>query len=145
MTIAFNMAVMNAEVIKYVADRIGSTPDKMAPAAGIAIMRDDKIVGGLVYNNFHRLEKGSWCEISAATDDPGCLTRAVIREMFGFPFNHLGVNRLKAECAETNARVRSALTRLGFTFEGIARRAYDGETSSVVFSMLPEECRWIRE
>ena len=107
------------------------------------MIRDGSLVGGVVYNNYHKLSKGSWCEISAATDDPACLTRGVLWAVFEYPFVQLGVSRLRAECSATNARCVSLLKRLGFMVEGTARRAYDGEADSLCFSMLPEECRWI--
>ena len=65
-----------------------------------------------------------------------------MREIFNYPFKQLGVSRLKAETSVKNRRCRSILNRLGFQFEGIMRRAYDGETDSCVYSMLQAECQW---
>ena len=141
--ITFRGDLPQADVLYYVASRVGAAIDDWKPALGAGVLRDGVLVGGVVYNNYHLLKYGSWCEISAATDDPACLTRAVLRAVFEYPFVQLGCSRLRAECAATNVRCVSLLDRLGFRVEGTARRAYDGEADSLTFSMLPEECRWV--
>ena len=130
-------------VMKYVGDRIGLLATDFLPAAGVAVLRDGAIVGGVVFNNYHPLRNGALMEVSAATDDPGCLTRGILRGIFEYPFKHLEVKRLKAECSTGNTRCRKLVARLGFTFEGVMRKGHDGEQDSAVYSMLPVECRWI--
>ena len=100
-------------------------------------------MAGVVYNNYHVLEHGKWCEISAASDHPRCLTREVLWVMFDYPFRQLGVSRLQAVCAVTNWRSRRLVSRLGFQLEGVTRRAHDGYEDALTYSMLPEECRWL--
>ena len=132
-----------SEVISFVAKRIGTTPEALSPAVGAAILRDGDLIAGVVYNNYHVLENGKWCEISAASDHPRCLTREVLRVMFDYPFRQLGASRLQAVCAVTNWRSRRLVSRLGFQLEGVQRRAHDGVEDSLLYSMLPEECKWI--
>ena len=132
-------------VLDYVAERIGTQADQLQPAVGVAVLQSGKIIGGVVFNNYHKLKNGSWCELSAATDDPSSVSRKVLRVIFGYPFIQLGVSRLKAECSTANERCRSFLVRLGFVLEGISRKAYDGAEDSCVYSMLPSECRWLGE
>ena len=142
--ITFSGDLPQSDVLKYVGSRVGLSEADWQPALGAGVLRDGALVGGVVYNNYHVLPLGSWCEISVATDDPACLTRAVLRAVFRYPFVQLGVSRLQAECAATNTRCVSLLKRVGFQLEGTARRAYDGEEDSLMFSMLPEECRWVK-
>ena len=111
------------EAIDYVAERIDTTAANMQPAIGAALMKDGKIAGAVVFNNYHLLHKGSWCEISTAIDDAGCISRRVLRELFDYPFNQLGVKRLQAATAVTNLRCRSFIERLGFKLEGLARKS----------------------
>ena len=142
--IDFRGDLPQADVLEYVGSRIGLSLDDWQPAFGAGVLRDGTLVGGVVYNNYHVLSKGSWCEVSAATDDPACLTRGLLRAVFEYPFVQLGCSRIRAECAATNARCVSLLKRVGFRLEGTARRAYDGEADSLTFSMLPDECRWMK-
>ena len=132
------------KIKQFVAQRIGLTyGGAFDPAAAVAVLRDGSIVGGVVFNNYHPLTKGRMIEISCATDDPGCLTRGILRGIFEYPFKQLEVNRLKAECSTGNTRCRKLVERLGFQFEGVMRKGHDGEQDSAVYSMLPGECRWV--
>ena len=115
----------------------------MQPAIGAALLKDGKMAGAVVFNNYHLLHKGSWCEISVAIDDAECVSRRGLRQIFEYPFKQLGVSRLQAVTAITNQRCRSFIERLGFKLEGVGRRAHDGETDQAVYSMLPAECRWL--
>ena len=133
-----------SEVIDYVAKRIGTTPAALSPAVGAAILRDGVLVAGVVYNNYHVLQHGSWCEISAAAEDPRCLNKEVLRVMFDYPFRQLGVSRLQAVCAVTNWRSRRLVSRLGFQLEGVRPSGVRwGAGRADLYSMLPEECRWL--
>ena len=134
---------MQNEALDYVAERTGTTAANMLPAVGAALLKDGKLSGAAVFNNYHQLHKGSWCEISVAIDDVECVTRRTLRQIFEYPFKQLGVSRLQAVTSVTNQRCRSFIERVGFKLEGLARRAHDGETDAAVYSMLPAECRWL--
>ena len=130
------------EVLEYVASRISTTPANMQPAIGAAVLKDGKLAGAAVFNNYHVLHKGSWCEISVAIDDVECVSRRTLRQIFEYPFKQLGVTRLQAVTSVNNQRCKAFIERLGFKLEGLARKAHDGETDQAVYSMLPVECRW---
>ena len=129
------------QIRSFVGERIGVEADLLQPSVGAAVLQDKKLIGGVVFHNYHVLKKGSWCEVSVAFERP-FWTRRGMREIFNYPFKQLGVSRLKAETSVDNSRCRSILERLGFQFEGIMRKAFDGETDSCVYSMLQAECRW---
>ena len=131
------------KAIEYVASRTGTTAANMRPASCVAVLMDGVLTGAAVFNNYHVLHKGSWCEVSVAIDDAGCVSRRILRQIFEYPFKTVGVSRLQAVTAVTNQRCRSFMERLGFKLEGLARKAHDGETDAAVYSMLPSECRWI--
>ena len=82
--------------IDYVAQRTGTTAANMCPAIGVAVLKDGKMAGAAVFNNYHVLHKGSWCEISVAIDDVECVSRRTLRQIFEYPFKQLGVSRLQA-------------------------------------------------
>ena len=134
---------MQGEAIDYVAERTGTTAANMRPAIGAAVLKDGKLAGAAVFNNYHVLHKGSWCEVSVAIDDVECVSRRVLRQIFEYPFKQLGVSRLQAVTSVDNKRCQKFIERLGFQFEGRARKAHDGETDAEVYSMLPGECRWL--
>ena len=138
--------------IHFVAERTGTTAANMGPAVGVAVLKDEngidqhvapEVAGAVVFNNYHVLHKGSWCEVSVAIDDAECVSRRTLRQIFEYPFKQLGVSRLQAVTSVTNQRCRSFIERLGFKLEGLARKAHDGETDQAVYSMLPAECRWL--
>ena len=110
------------EAIDYVAERTGTTAANMLPAIGAAVLKDGVLAGAAVFNNYHVLHKGSWCEISVAIDDVECVSRRTLRQIFEYPFKQLGVSRLQAVTAVTNLRCKAFIERLGFKFEGRAER-----------------------
>ena len=86
---------MQSVAIDY-AERTDTTAANMQPAIGVSVLKDGKLAGAAVFNNYHVLHKGSWCEISVAIDDAECVSRRVLRQIFEYPFKQLGVNRLQA-------------------------------------------------
>ena len=130
-------------VLEFVASRIGAQAADMMPATTAAVLRNGEMIAGVVFNNYHVLDHGSWCEISVAADDRRWLTRGVLRGIFAYPFCQIRATRLQAVCSTDNSRMLSILKRVGFTQEGVLRRAYDGVNDVVVWSMLPDECRWV--
>ena len=83
---------MQDESMAYVAERTGTTAANMQPAIGAALLKDGKMAGAVVFNNYHVLHKGSWCEISVAIDDAECVSRRGLRKIFEYPFKQLGVS-----------------------------------------------------
>ena len=81
---------MTGEAIDYVADRTGTTAANMQPAIGAAVLLDGKLAGAAVFNNYHALEHGSWCEISVAIDDVECVSRRTLATDFRVPVQATG-------------------------------------------------------
>ena len=80
-------------------------------------------------------------------NEPGGLTREVIRKAFGFPFNELHVPRLVSYCVKgVTDKAGDFLERLGFRIEGVrkeAARLPDGPQDVKMFRMLKRECKWL--
>ena len=68
--------------ITYVAARTHTTSANMLPGIGVSVLKDGKIAGAAVFNNYHVLHKGSWCEVSVAIDDAECVSRRVSCDRF---------------------------------------------------------------
>ena len=133
-----------SEALDYVAERTGTTAANMQPATGAALLKDGKMAGAVVFNNYHVLHKGSvGARYRWRLTTPECVSRRGLRKIFEYPFKQLGVSRLQAVTSVKNLRCREFIERLGFKLEGFGRRAHDGEQDAAVYSMLPAECRWL--
>ena len=114
------------------------------PCSACGVMLDGEIVATVVFNEYRILKQGSSMQASVASTTPRWATRAVLRCIFEYPFNQMKVTRLWASTSRKNKQARRFLERVGFTYEGCARRAYNGTVDAMVYSMLPDECKWTR-
>ncbi len=130
----------DADVIEFVRQRI---PGMATPthAVGLGIVSDRRLIGGFVFSNF----VGHNIEVSAAVDSARWATRGTLDQMFGYPFRQLGCARITAITREDNVRTHRILTGTGFKQEGRARKAWDGEHDAIIFGILKEECRFLKD
>lgn len=128
-------------IAHWVADQLDIP--SFGPCAGIGVTLHDQIVAGVVFNNYHPYADGATLEASIAATDPRWATRGVLRDFFSYPFIQMRATRLGVSCRKSNKHARKFVARLGFRMEGCARRLWDGKHDAVVYSMTPEECRWI--
>lgn len=96
-----------------------------------------------VYNNFSRLPHGNLMDMSIAADDPRWCRKGILRAIFHYPFVQQGCVRVTARIGRRNKRARRLVEGLGFTLEGMARKAYDGRQDAAIYRMLKDECRWL--
>lgn len=106
----------------------------------IGIMNDGELVGGIVYHNF----MGHSIECSLATTTKRWCNRRVLSEFFKYPFIDCGAVRFQATCKRSNKPMKRFFKKVGFKFEGVARKGFDGIEDAFLFSMLKDECNWIR-
>jgi len=92
-----------------------------------------------IYHCFKRMSRGSEIELSFVTEEPRMLA-AMRREIFRWPFDELGVSVLRAQHEAGNLQVARLLEGMGFKYEGIKRRGWNGTDDSAWYSMTPEEC-----
>lgn len=78
---------------------------------------------------------------TAAIADPRAITRRLLRSIFRALFTS-GV-RVTALVDPDNDAALRLMERLGFVYEGYARRGLDGRRDACVYGMLPEDCPWI--
>lgn len=133
----------NIEVAEWVFSQLG-IDDLCSTDKAIGIVKDGKLIGGVVYNNYR---VGSdllplSMEMSIATIDKSWISRNNLRALFAYPFIQANVKRVQATTRADNAHVRRFLARLGFTFEGIGREAHPLGGDAAVYSMLKHECIW---
>lgn len=128
----------DAQVAEWVSQRIGHIISP--PYVAIGATDDDRTYcGGFVFNNWN----GANIELTAALDVP--LTRGVLRAIRHYVFVQSKATRLSVHTKRSNKRVRRLMPRLGFEFEGIAKR-YFGPTKAddaFVFAFYSDTTRKI--
>lgn len=120
-------------------------PQGMYRAIGITNSHG-KLIGGLIWHNYHEDNWGKpmFIEVTLATVDKHWATRHTLRELFQYPFTQLKVRRVQATCHRKAKRVRTALVKLGFQLEGIVRDAHPQGGDAAHYSILRNECKWLK-
>lgn len=136
----------DAFIADWCAKQLKLPPFEEGLYVAVGIMLDDKLVGGVVWNNYHTDAKGNplLIEATLVTIDKRWASRHNLRELFAYPFIQLNVKRVQATCHRKARRVRTTLTRLGFQFEGVIRQAHPNGGDAAHYSILKHECFWLR-
>lgn len=129
-------------VAVWVAEKLGMPVEQFGACSGMGVVYQGKLIAGVVYNNFHRYEKGGVIEGSIASSVPRWATRKVLKDIFSYPFEQMKVTRFQVVCKKSNKHGRRFVARLGFKMEGVVRCLWNGKSDAVLYSMLPSENRW---
>jgi hypothetical protein len=78
---------------------------------------------------------------SVAVDDPGAVSRRLLRTIFSTLFSRY--IRIVAKVEPSNTHSADVARRLGFQYAGFLRRGFDGDRDAYIFDMLREDCRWL--
>lgn len=98
------------------------------------------IVGGIVMTRFD----GNDATLSIWSGDSRFLTRDNITALFGWCFQHKGLNRLSVQVQGSNKRSQKLVKGLGFVQEGTIRGGWDdGTDDKHLYGMLRHECKWL--
>lgn len=129
------------DLVVYLAHKIGTTPARLmgeVPFEVLAATRGSTIVGAIYYTNFRRssIEMG-WA------GEKGWVTRAHLREIFGYPFNQLGCLRVWGLIDRHNKESRTLAEKLGCRVVGVADDEYGPGRDAIIYSMKRDACRWI--
>ena len=138
------VAGMDAMVIEWVAARLDMPPADFLPCTAVAVVHGAEMLAGAVYYQFRPNAHGGTMEAALASVSPRWCTRAVLASLFAYPFAQVKVARLQVSIAKKNKPARRLAERLSFKLEGVGRRLWDGRQDAVIYSMLPEECRWLQ-
>ena len=114
--------------------------DGFGPSVAIGVQRDGEIIAAAVY---HDLRQGQ-IEASIASASLRWASRSVLHALFAYPFHQVGATRLLVQCSEANEKAMKMNRQLGFTQEGRLRQLY-APYDAVLWGMLREECKWIKE
>lgn len=101
---------------------------------GLFIVSDsNEIMAGVVYDEhdpYHRT-----IQMSVAVDDPKCLTKNMVGNIFSYAFDGLKVYRVWFQTKHTNERLLKMSEKLGFKREATLKNHF-GERHAVVGRML---------
>jgi RimJ/RimL family protein N-acetyltransferase len=90
---------------------------------------------------FHNFCPAS-CEISVATFHPRPIDRQVLRELFKYPFEALGLRRIHSVVRTDNAKSLELTAKLGLKVEGYVQHWYP-DCDGIFHGMLREDCKWL--
>lgn len=112
------------------------------PFTAIGATRDGvSLCAGVVFNGWN----GS--NVDLTIYGPGCLTRGNLAAVFHYVFVQLKANRATAMTRRSNKIVQRMLPRLGFVFEGVAKRWF-GPTKAddaMIFALFPAAAeKWMK-
>ncbi len=124
-------------VAGYLSDRIGFPLAGIEAGTILAVADGDVIVGAVLFHNYS--PQFGTIEISAASDSKRWLTRAILREMFGFAFDQLGCQAVVARM-DADKPLTRIFTAYGFKRYDIPRlRGRDTVEAVMVLS----DCDWL--
>lgn len=133
------------EIVQWISLFFGYGGEGFHNPTAIGFRDNGKIVGGVVYDNFHKDYFGAPLSIEGTivSFDKRWATRNNLRALFAYPFITLKVRRFEARTAKHNQIGNSTLRKLGFSFEGCLRDAWPYGGDAMLYSMLSTECRWL--
>lgn len=133
------MLVVGPEVVEWVAKRVNEHGN-FGAAQGIGWARDDKLVAGVVYNEYNG---PNICMHVASDGSKRWMTRDFLRVAFDYPFNVCEVKRITGLVGEGNTEARKFDEHLGFKLETMLWGAHP-TGHLMVYVMWRDDCRWIR-
>jgi RimJ/RimL family protein N-acetyltransferase len=130
-----------AVVTDWLAARLGMSATEMVHTYDYEIMacvRHKELIGAVLFIHHQgRNIEAHWA------GDTGWLSRRHIKQIFAYPFEQLGCNRVTTLVPEDNEPARSVVERLGFVREGTLRQAGGEGDDLDIYGMLRSECRWL--
>lgn len=132
-------------LLAWAAPRMGVAEGRM-PSETVAIGVLDRATGAIeaviALNAFY----GAGASLHIASDGGRrWLSRKVLAAVFGYAFSFRGLRRLSLLVSVANVPPQVLALKLGFRIEGVARCAAQDGRDGVLFGMLAEDCRWLRD
>lgn len=109
----------------------------------IGVVRRGQLIGGAIYHDYR--ERDGDIEMSAAFLTPAWCLPQTLRGLFAYPFLQLGCARMTTITTRKNKAARGFDERAGFKLEGVMRKAFNKKHDLMIYGMLREECRWIKD
>lgn len=130
-------------VAAMVAARIPDMADGFGACKALGVVRRGVLIGGVVYYRYHPSDGDIMA--SFAFDRPDWCYPQTMRALFDYPFGQLGCRRMTVIVARNNKRSRKVCEGFGFKLEGVMRKAMGRRIDAMIYGMLREECRFLRD
>lgn len=101
--------------------------------------KNGKLVAGCVYHRWRPFD----CEVTFASITPRWVLPMNLAPLFHYPFVQHKLTRLTLIIGANNTNALRTNLRIGFKWEGRARKAYDGVNDAIVLGMLRDECPYL--
>jgi hypothetical protein len=130
-----------SQLATFIARAIGMEPQKLVgdmPYHAMASVRDDQLMGVVLFTSFR--EQSIEAHVCGK---PGWVTRADLKDMFAYPFEHLGVLRVWSVIARNNKPARTFIERLGFSVKCVLDDEFGLNKDGILYGLRRKECKWL--
>jgi hypothetical protein len=104
----------------------------------LAALENGEIRGAVVYDAFTPYD----CCIHVRLDKPGCKSNWVLKQVFAYPFEQLGLKRITGLVGTGNLKGQQLCLWLGFVLEG--RKTFGlGDEDELIYGMTAGSCPWL--
>ena len=110
-------------------------------ASAIGVESNGKLIAGVVFDGY--TQAGISMHV-AALEGKHWLSKEFLYAVFAYPFLQLGCNRVTGLVRADNFKAQKLDEHLGFIKEGLIRQGCSDGTNMILYGMLKNECRWIR-
>jgi RimJ/RimL family protein N-acetyltransferase len=127
-------------VIAWVAPRVGEWVERLVPGIGIGLTRDGELYAGAVFSRITPTCADVHLAITGRR-----VTKDFLRLGFDYVFNQLKLRRVNAFVRADNLDCRSLMLHMGFRHEGRMRHVCADGADVIIYGLLREECRWVKQ
>lgn len=124
--------------LDWALERIPKMEAWMGQAKSIAAVEHYQTLGVVVFDAFTPHD----CAMHIVIEDKRCVTRRILKQVFDYPFNQLGLRRVTGLVPESNVAALAFDYRLGFVQEGRKKWGM-GDEDEIILGMTKEHCRWL--
>lgn len=134
----------SVEVAAWAAKQLpwAQEPDSFGPCEAWGIIKDEQMVGAVIFNHHHpEIGDIEWNIVAPNTTWVG---RDTLEVVFDYVFNQLKCVRMSVTLPKGAKKNREFLEKLGFIMEGTKRRGFPGGQNAILYGLLKEECKWLK-
>ena len=130
--------------LNLVYEKLEVPAEEFYPCFSIGVIHNNELIMAAIFHQYRATKFGSMIEVTAVANSSRWGNRDILAKLFSYPFEQLKVTRLQAIVSVRNTHSNDIVKRLGFVFEGMARNAWEGHIGANIYSMLPNECKWLK-
>jgi hypothetical protein len=128
--------IFGEKVGKWVCEKAGGGWTHLCSAIGQTY--DGKLIGGIMYDGY----TGTNIGMHSRCDDPAHVTRKFYWMIFDYPFNQLGVEKVRGIVSSANLEAQRIDEKLGFIRE-TTLSGYFPDGDAIIYVMPRSQCRWL--